>query len=238
MAGFLQGHPPPFPFFSVGGGSLWKPAGGRRLYQPRVRWGCLWLWLQLQTPYNTSWSLYVWGEVCGPAGSPPLLSPLSSQLRSAVGRGFALQSLALSFQHIETIRPSPDCSLPSCRLDGLRTLLSSKPDVPPPLPLQRSVCGGEAGFTHEPEADFVSYCLSTVSISPPFTLGLQSTLISKRNFYQGPNTELLHQSREQPSVPRVLGKPNQRQTLNSSCSRPIKTLLRCRLPLLKSDILV
>lgn len=36
----------------------------------------------------------------------------------------------------------------------------------------------------------------------------------------------------------VLGKPNQRQTLNSSCSRPIKTLLRCLLPLLKSDILV
>lgn len=38
------------------------------------------------------------------------------------------------------------------------------------------------------------------------------------------------------SVPQVLGEPNQRQTLNSSCSRPIKTLLGCRLPLLKSDI--
>lgn len=85
-------------------------------------------------------------------------------------------------------------------------------------------------------------------IRPPSTLGPlfhpqppKGILVSaaETGSYGGSKSlELLHQSNEHSSVPHVLGKPNQRQTLNSSCSRPIKTLLQCRLPLLKSDILV
>lgn len=95
------------------------------------------------------------------------------------------------------------------------TLLSSLKCVGGRLPLRAPLL-----HPHPPKGILVGAAETGSSGGPPKSL------------------ELLHQSSRLSSVPHVLGKPNQRQTLNSSCSRPIKALLQCRLPLLKSDILV
>lgn len=150
-----------------------------------------------------------------------------------------------------TLKPSGLALRAACLAPSARdTELSSKPD----LPSSRSPLGGRGAESTalEPISELfkpLSPILLSLLKCPrghlPLWVPLTPPSSSKGHFccycrnreFGGPrSTEQLHQSSKGSSVPPVLEKPNQRQSLNASCSRPIKTLLQCRLPLLKSDI--
>ena len=151
-----------------------------------------------------------------------------------------------------TLKPS-GLALRAARLapSARDTELSSKPDLPSSRSLLRG--RGAESSALEPIPEFFN-CLSLLLLSslkyPRGHLPLWAPSLpassskghledAKENRESGgpQRTELHHQSSEGASVLPGLGKPIQRQTPNAFCLGPIKILLQCRLPPLKSDIL-
>lgn len=149
----------------------------------------------------------------------------------------------------DTLKPSTQAGLqrPRCWVVSEHCDFSQGRRASCILPTQQ---GRGAGLRSAPDAGLMNYCLCHLprpsSLSDPrSTLIFPSKLLLMLFATEGlgcffpppPPTKLSHQSRTLRCFA-FRGKPNQKQTLDSSCSWPIKTLLRSWLPLLKSDILV